>query len=258
MATSKPLLARKLVSPLAALVDVRLSHPERMVLLALYSYLGKARSVYPSREQLCLRSGINSIQRISVMTSRLVELGWLVKRKRGWTGRNQYYLQIPMHMVWKSFGEALVNLDVTITPEVTVTGDVTPTVTGEVTPIVTSEVTINKQTIKTNQINKPLMGESELFNFFFGQYPKQVGRKQALTEWNKLNLTEKDLNKIIINITDRLTKGVWSLKTKQYIPHPANYLSGEQWSDELISRSNHEQRNQLSAAEKFRANISSQ
>ena len=137
MAKPKPLLARKLVSPLAALVDNRLSHPERMVLLALYSYLGKARSVYPSREQLCLRSGINSIQRISVMTSRLVELGWLVKQKRGWTGRNQYYLQIPMYMVWRSFGEALVTLDVTITPE----------------------VTINKQTIETNQINKPLMGE---------------------------------------------------------------------------------------------------
>ena len=258
MAKPKPLLARKLVSPLAALVDNRLSHPERMVLLALYSYLGKARSVYPSREQLCHRSGINSIQRISVMTSRLVKLGWLVKQKRGWTGRNQYYLQIPMYMVWRSFGEALVTLDVTITPEVTVTGDVTPIVTPEVTPIVTPEVTINKQTIETNQINKPLMGESELFNFFFEQYPKQVGRKQALTEWNKLNLTEKDLSKIIINITDRLTQGIWSLKTKQYIPHPANYLSGEQWSDELISRNHYEQRNQLSAAEKFRANISGQ
>ena len=159
MAKPKPLLARKLVSPLAALVDVRLSHPERMVLFALYSYQGKARSVYPSREQLCHRSGVNSIQRISVMTSRLVKLGWLAKRKQGWTGRNQYYLQIPMYMIWKSFGEALVTLDVTITPEVTVTGDVTPTVTGDVTPIVTPEVTISKQTIETNQINKPLMGE---------------------------------------------------------------------------------------------------
>ena len=174
MAKPKPLLARKLVSPLAALIDVRLSHPERMVLFALYSYQGKARSVYPSREQLCNRSGINSIQRISVMTSRLVELGWLAKRKQGWTGRNQYYLQIPMYMIWKSFGEALVTLDVTITPEVTVTGDVTPIVMPEVTPIVTSEVTINKQTILTNQINRPLMGEIELFNFFFEQYPKQV------------------------------------------------------------------------------------
>jgi hypothetical protein len=255
--TKKPLLARKLVCPLAAILDDRLSYPERMVLLALYSYQGTARSVYPSREQLCCRSGISSIQRISVMTSRLVGLGWLVKLKKGWTGRNQYYLQIPMYMLWKSFGEALVTLDVTITPEATVTGNVTPTITGDKTPIVTSEVTINKQTIETNQINKPLMAESKLFNCFFQHYPKQVGRKQALTEWNKLNLTEKDLNKIIINITDRLTKGVWSLETKQYIPHPANYLSGEQWNDELISRNNYEQRNKLSPAEQFRANAAS-
>jgi hypothetical protein len=253
---SKPLLARKLVSPLAALIDDRLSHPERMVLFALYSYRGKAMSVYPSREQLCHRSGINSIQRISVMTSRLVQLGWLIKQKKGWTGRNQYYLQIPMYMVWQSFGEALVILDVTITPEMTVTVDVTPLVTPEVTPLVTPEVTFSKQTIRTNQINRPLMSESELFNFFFEQYPKRVGRKQALTEWNKLNLTEKDLNKIIINITDRLTKGVWSLETKQYIPHAANYLSGEQWNDELILRNTHEQRNKLSASEKFRTNVS--
>ena len=257
MAKPKPLLARKLVSPLAALIDVRLSHPERMVLFALYSYQGKARSVYPSREQLCHRSGVNSIQRISVMTSRLVKLGWLAKRKQGWTGRNQYYLQIPMYMIWRSFGEALVTLDVTIAPDVTVTGDVTQIVTPEVTPIVTPEVTINKETIETNQINKPLMGESELFNFFFEQYPKQVGRKQALAEWNKLNLTEKDLSRIIINITDRLTQGAWSLEAKQFIPHPANYLSGEQWDDELISRSNHEQRNQLTPAEMFRANAAS-
>jgi hypothetical protein len=257
MAKPKPLLARKLVSPLAALIDVRLSHPERMVLFALYSYQGKARSVYPSREQLCHRSGINSIQRISVMTSRLVKLGWLAKQKLGWTGRNQYYLQIPMYMIWKSFGEALVTLDVTITPEVTVTGDVTQIVTPEVTPIVTPDVTINKQSIETYQINKPLMGESELFNFFFEQYPKQVGRKQALAEWNKLNLTEKDLSRIIINITDRLTQGVWSLETKQFIPHPANYLSGEQWDDELISRNKHEQHNKLTPAEQFRANAAS-
>ena len=253
--TKKPLLARKLVCPLAAILDDRLSYPERMVLLALYSYQGKAGSVYPSREQLSGRSGINSIQRISVMTSCLVELGWLAKQKKGWTGRNQYYLQIPMYMVWKSFGEALVTLDVTITPEVTVTGNVTPTVTGDVTPIVTSEVTINKQTILTNQINRPLMGESELFNFFFEQYPKQVGRKKALSEWNKLNLTEKDLNKIIINITDRLTQGVWSLETKQFIPHPANYLSGEQWDDELISRNKYEQHNKLSPTQRLRDNL---
>ena len=71
-----------------------------------------------------------------------------------------------MQKRWFVFRSPLVTLDVTITPEVTVTADVTLTVTGEVTPIVTPEVTINKQTIETNQVNRPLMGESELWMSF--------------------------------------------------------------------------------------------
>lgn len=253
----KPLLARKLVTPLAALLDDRLSYPERMVLLALYSYLGKAQKVFPNRHQIGKRSGIKSIERVSVLTSSLVGYGWIEKKKKGWTGRNQYQLKIPHYMLWKSFGEALVTLDVTITPEVTVTGNKTSIITSDVTTIVTPDVTNNKQTIETNQVNRPIMDEMQLFGLFFEQFPKQVGRKQALTEWKKLKLTEKDLDQIIINISDRLTQGVWSLETKQYIPHPANYLSGEQWNDELISRNNYEQSHNLTPAEQFRANAAS-
>ena len=254
---SKPLLARKLVSPLAALVDDRLSYQERSVLLALYSFKGTQTYVYPSREQVAQRAGIGRVERISNLTTSLEKYGWLSKEKRGWTGRNQYTLLIPIYMIWTSFGEALVTISSIMLESGTMSSDITPMVVKDNTSIVPVDSTINKQTIETNQINKPLMGESELFNFFFEQYPKQVGRKQALTEWNKLNLTEKDLSKIIINITDRLTQGVWSLETKQYIPHPANYLSGEQWNDELISRNNHEQHNKLSASDKFRANVNS-
>jgi len=158
-------------------------------------------------------------------------------------------------MIWTSFGEALVTINSIMLESGTMSSDITPMVVKDNTSIVPVDSTINKQTILTNQINRPLMGESELFNFFFEQYPKQVGRKQALGEWNKLNLTEKDLNKIIINITDRLTQGVWSLETKQFIPHPANYLSGEQWNDELISRNKYEQHNKLSPTQRLRDNL---
>jgi hypothetical protein len=255
MAKPKPLLARKLVSPLAALVDDRLSYQERSVLLALYSFKGTQTYVYPSREQVAQRAGIGRVERISNLTTSLEKYGWLSKEKRGWTGRNQYTLLIPIYMIWTSFGEALVTINSIMLESGTMSSDITPMVVKDNTSIVPVDSTINKQTILTNQINRPLMGESELFNFFFEQYPKQVGRKQALVEWNKLNLKEKDLNKIIINITDRLTQGVWSLETKQFIPHPANYLSGEQWDDELISRNKYEQHNKLSPTQRLRDNL---
>ena len=250
----KPLLSRFLWAPLAALTDERLSAQERAVLLALYSFYGtEGKPIYPSREQLAKRSGIGTVERISNLTTSLKKHGWLQKQKKGWTGRNQYYLSIPIYMLWTSFGEALVSLSNTITESATVIPNVTSIVTKDITPIVVPDITISKQTILTNHINKPHMGESDLFNIFYDEYPKQVGRKKAHETWLAMNPSQQDLDAMLINISDRLSKAVWTLDAKQYIPHPANYLLGEQWTDELIPRNTHEQRKKLLPSEQFRA-----
>lgn len=250
----KPLLSRFLWAPLAALTDERLSAQERAVLLALYSFYGtEGKPIYPSREQLAKRSGIGTVERISNLTTSLKNHGWLQKQKKGWTGRNQYYLSIPIYMLWTSFGEALVSLSKTITESATVIPNVTSIVAKYITPIVVPDSTINKQTILTNHINKPHMGESDLFNIFYDEYPKRVGRKLAHETWLAMNPSQQDLDAMLINISDRLSKAVWTLDAKQYIPHPANYLLGEQWTDELIPRNTHEQRKKLLPSEQFRA-----
>jgi hypothetical protein len=250
----KPLLSRFLWAPLAALTDERLSAQERAVLLALYSFYGtEGKPIYPSREQLAKRSGIGTVERISNLTTSLKNHGWLQKQKKGWTGRNQYWLSIPIYMLWTSFGEALVSLSKTITESATVIPNVTSIVAKYITPIVVPDSTINKQTILTNHINKPHMGESDLFNIFYDEYPKRVGRKLAHETWLAMNPSQQDLDAMLINISDRLSKAVWTLDAKQYIPHPANYLLGEQWTDELIPRNTHEQRKKLLPSEQFRA-----
>ena len=250
----KPLLSRFLWAPLAALTDERLSAQERAVLLALYSFYGtEGKPIYPSREQLAKRSGIGTVERISNLTTSLKKHGWLQKQKKGWTGRNQYWLSIPIYMLWTSFGEALVSLSKTITESATVIPNVTSIVAKYITPIVVPDSTINKQTILTNHINKPHMGESDLFNIFYDEYPKRVGRKLAHETWLAMNPSQQDLDAMLINISDRLSKAVWTLDAKQYIPHPANYLLGEQWTDELIPRNTHEQRKKLLPSEQFRA-----
>tara|TARA_B110000211_G_scaffold39359_1_gene40372 strand:+ start:775 stop:1521 length:747 start_codon:yes stop_codon:yes gene_type:complete len=239
---------------LAALTDERLSAQERAVLLALYSFYGtEGKPIYPSREQLAKRSGIGTVERISNLTTSLKNHGWLQKQKKGWTGRNQYWLSIPIYMLWTSFGEALVSLSKTITESATVIPNVTSIVAKYITPIVVPDSTINKQTILTNHINKPHMGESDLFNIFYDEYPKRVGRKLAHETWLAMNPSQQDLDAMLINISDRLSKAVWTLDAKQYIPHPANYLLGEQWTDELIPRNTHEQRKKLLPSEQFRA-----
>ena len=252
----KPLLSKFLWAPLAALMDERLSGQERAVLLALYSFYGtEGKPIYPSREQLAKRSGIGTVERVSNLTTSLKNYGWLQKQKKGWTGRNQYCLSIPIYMLWTSFGEALVSLSTTITESATVIPNVTSIVAKDITPIVVPDSTINKQTILTNHINKPHMGERDLFNIFYDEYPKQVGRKKAHETWLVMNPSQQDLDAMLINISDRLTHGVWLKDNTQYIPHPGNYLEGEQWKDELIRRVKNEQPQKISGAEQFEARI---
>lgn len=254
----KPLLKKTLVAPLASLMDDRLSYRERAVLLALYSFHGtNGEPVYPDREQLALRSGIKSLNRVSNITTALMRYGWLSKRKLGWTGRNNYFLSIPLYMYWTSFGEVLITLSSHLPNNVTVTKNVTSIVTKVGTSSVTDEVTINKQTTLTNHINKPHMNESALFNIFYDQYPKQVGRKKAYNTWIALKPDRHDLDAMLINISDRLTQGDWSLDAKKYIPHPSNYLEGEQWKDELIRRITHDKNSKLTPVERVRAAIAS-
>lgn len=87
-----------LVAPLEALTDSLLSDPERRVLLALFSYRGKVTElVFPSLDALSERSNINDKTRISKITTSLAKKGWLTKKKKGFTGCNQYTMTQTCH-----------------------------------------------------------------------------------------------------------------------------------------------------------------
>lgn len=85
-----------LVAPLEALTDSALSDPERRVLLALFSFRGKDTGViWPSADEIAKRANINDKTWISKLTKGLVEKGWVEKKKRGFTGGNEYKLRFP-------------------------------------------------------------------------------------------------------------------------------------------------------------------
>lgn len=85
-----------LIAPLEALTDTRLSGPERRVLLALYSFRNKnADTVWPSAEAIAARSGLKDKTYVSKMTTGLAKKGWIEKKRRGYTGGNEYKLTVP-------------------------------------------------------------------------------------------------------------------------------------------------------------------
>ena len=85
-----------LIAPIEALTDARLTDPERRVLLALFSFRGKdTNTVWPALPALGKVALVNDPARVSKLTSSLAEKGWLTKRKKGFTGCNEYHLTVP-------------------------------------------------------------------------------------------------------------------------------------------------------------------
>lgn len=93
-------MSNLLVAPLEALTDPLLSDPERRVLLSLFSFRGRDTNVvWPSTESLAERANINDKTWISKITKSLCEKGWLEKKKRGFSGGNQYTLHVPDRLI---------------------------------------------------------------------------------------------------------------------------------------------------------------
>ena len=143
-----------LVAPLEALTDSMLSDPERRVLLALFSYRGKVSElVFPSLEALSERSNINDKTRISKITTSLAKKGWLTKKKKGFTGCNQYTMCMP---------ERLTNLD--LETNLALETNLVPDTNSNLDSETNCDVGLRDQLQVTNQItnhiNKPVKRKS--------------------------------------------------------------------------------------------------
>ena len=88
-----------LIAPIEALTDALLSDPERRVLLSLFSFRGKnTDTVWPSIESIAERANMGDQTRVSKITTSLAAKGWLTKRKKGFTGCNEYKLEVPSRL----------------------------------------------------------------------------------------------------------------------------------------------------------------
>jgi len=146
-----------LVAPLEALTDSLLSDPERRVLLALFSYRGKVTElVFPSLDALSERSNINDKTRISKITTSLAKKGWLTKKKKGFTGCNQYTMCMP---------ERLTNLDsdAKLVLDTKLDVDTKPNLDSDAKYDVGLRDQVQVTNQITNHINKPIKSSASSF-----------------------------------------------------------------------------------------------
>jgi len=221
-----------LVAPLEALTDSRLSDSERRVLLALFSFRGKdTNTVWPGLEAIAERANINDIPRISKVTSSLAAKGWLTKKKRGFTGCNQYNLTIPNLEVNTNLAEST-NLE----EDANLDSNTNTNLAKSTKSNLAKSTKYKEQTIEQTKEQTNIKIESIPFDTFWIRYPRKTNRAKAEAAWKKLNPSQDLFDKIIENIDRRLLLDDWSRDRKDFIPHASTFLNGKNWEDEIVPK----------------------
>jgi hypothetical protein len=98
----------------------------------------------------------------------------------------------------------------------------------------------NPPIVPPSKANEPLTGEllaaseaPDPFDEFWQAYPRKTGKADARKAFAKCR---EPVANLVADIRQRLAEGHWSTASdrKRFIMHPATYLRGERWNDEII------------------------
>jgi hypothetical protein len=245
--------------PIEVFSDPRLTLRDIRVLGVLYAFdMDRDGKCHPSRELLAEMTGME-IRRVSKVTTRLCQLGWL--RKLGNGGRSRACRYEFVHVISKKTVADLTTVsgEKTVASLATGIGDkreinICPPIQNfpissgsSSTPIGTHQPQADKtQNSGRTQpkrghgvsVNKKLTkAEVEAsFELFYTAYPRKVSKSDAIKAWGKL-APDAELTERIMVALDR-QKAAWVAEKQEmkFIPYPATWLNGRRWEDEVESR----------------------
>jgi hypothetical protein len=73
----------------------------------------------------------------------------------------------------------------------------------------------------------------ERFKAFYNVYPRKRGKQDAWKAFAKLNPDDALLATMIRSVNTWSKSDEWTRDAGKYIPHPATWLNGRRWEDEL-------------------------
>jgi hypothetical protein len=111
-------------------------------------------------------------------------------------------------------------------------GETPPRETGRTTSPPDGEVTTLKDS-KKEKGKDTLAAEPGGFEIFWSLYPKKVGKDGARKAWMKLAKNLPSLTDLTRILTLQAGSPDWKKEDGRFIPHPATWLNGRRWEDEL-------------------------
>jgi len=76
-------------------------------------------------------------------------------------------------------------------------------------------------------------GQDDSFDVFWSGYPKKVAKQDALKAWKKLKPDSDLVDLILSGLSKWKQSDEWTKNNGQFVPHPATWLNGRRWEDEI-------------------------
>lgn len=96
------------------------------------------------------------------------------------------------------------------------------------------KVTVPSSSSSSNTPIVPKGDGDDLFDIFWLNYPKKIGKQAARKAWNKIRSPKEALEKMKTVLPRQKASEQWNKDNGQFIPNPATYLNQGRWEDETI------------------------
>lgn len=84
---------------------------------------------------------------------------------------------------------------------------------------------------------KEIGSNGDSFAVFWEAYPRKVAKHQAIKAWNRLNPVKAVFDLILSALARQKETESWKKDGGKFIPHPATWLNGRRWEDEIEENS---------------------
>jgi hypothetical protein len=203
------------LADLDAILRSDLPCAERMVLIAIASHINANSAVaWPSIDTIAKLSGMHRSSAVRIVRS-LKDLGWITVKKR--FSKSAVYA-----ICHKS--------QIATSSELPLVADCSSSSRNLSLPVVAncdSNQSIEPSIEPSNDDALPPIPDDIYFDLFWKLYDNKKGRALTLKLWTKIRPETKGM------ILDRVPAYVKSTPDPKYRKHPATYLRGQHWEDEL-------------------------
>jgi len=86
---------------------------------------------------------------------------------------------------------------------------------------------------KVDKSSEAANASQKAFDLFWEQYPRKTAKAAALKAWAKLKASAELIDTIMHDIANR-KQNDHQWRDPAFVPHPATYLNGQRWTDEVV------------------------